>query len=140
MKLQTYSKEPIPVLGSTQTTVSYEADLPLVIVKGEGPTLLGRNWLQKIRLNWNRIHYTPSKGLQDLLEKYDTVFQEGLGTFRGYEAKLHVDPNATPRFFKAQTLPYSLRDKVGEELTRLVNECILEPLNTRIGPHPSSLF
>ena len=70
--------------------------------------------------------------MQDLLEKYDTVFQEGLETFRGYEAKLHVDPNATPRFFKARTLLYSLRDKVGEELTRLVNEGILEPLKDQL--------
>ncbi len=25
--------------------------LPLVIVTGEGPTILGRNWLEKIQLN-----------------------------------------------------------------------------------------
>ena len=46
IRLQTYSKEPIPVVGAAQVQVAYEgqtATLPLVVVKGKGPTLLGRN-------------------------------------------------------------------------------------------------
>ena len=48
IRLQTYSKEPITVVGSVNVQVSYDgqtAQLPLVVVKGDGPTLLGRNWL-----------------------------------------------------------------------------------------------
>ena len=43
IRFQTYSKEPIIVVGSTDVQVSYEnqnAQLPLVVVKGAGPTLL----------------------------------------------------------------------------------------------------
>ena len=29
--------------------------LPLVVVKGEGISLLGRNWLEEIRLDWNEV-------------------------------------------------------------------------------------
>lgn len=81
-----------------------------------------------IRLNWNKIHDTPSAGLQNLLETYDGVFKKGLGTFNGHEARLQVDPTATPHFCKARTLPYSIRPKVEEELDRLVAEGILEPV------------
>ena len=91
IRLQTYSKEPIAVVGSTEVQVAYEgqiAKLPLVVVKGEGPTLLGRNWLDKIRLNWSKIHYASGPGLHDLLSKYEVIFQEGLGTFQGYEASI----------------------------------------------------
>ena len=35
------------------------------------------------------------------LEQYDQVFQEGLSTLRGYEAKIEVDPNAQPKYNKA---------------------------------------
>ena len=56
--------------------IGQTAQLPLVVVKGGGPTLMGRTWLNKIVLNWNEIHYTPSVGLQDLLGKYQDVFQE----------------------------------------------------------------
>ena len=51
------------VVGTTEVKVAYEgqtATLPLVIVKGEGPTLLGR-------LNWSKIHYTTSPGLHSCL-------------------------------------------------------------------------
>ena len=49
-KLQSYTGDAISVLGCVQTLVSYEgqtAELPLVVVQGRGPTLLGRNWLEK---------------------------------------------------------------------------------------------
>ena len=47
-KPQTYSKEPLLVVGARYVQVQYEgqsATLPLIVVKGNGPTLLGRNWL-----------------------------------------------------------------------------------------------
>ena len=131
IRLQTYSKEPISVVGVTDVQIAYEgqtATLPLVIVKGEGPTLLGRNWLSQIRLNWSKIHYTTSPGLHELLTKYQEVFQEGLGSLKGYEAKINVDPNATPRFYKARSVPYAMREKVEAELARLVAEGTLVPV------------
>ena len=77
------------------------------------------------QLNWYKIHYTPSAGLQNLLEKYDVLFQDKLGSFQGRQAKIEVDPEATPRFCKARTLPYSMRAKVEEEIDRLISEGIL---------------
>ena len=68
IRLQTYSKEPITVVGSTDVQVVYQgqkATLPLVVVKGDGPTLLGGNWLAKIRLNWDKIHYMQSPKLTE---------------------------------------------------------------------------
>ena len=129
IRLQTYSKEPIVVVGTTDVHVAYEgqtATLPLVVVKGDGPTLMGRNWLGQIRLNWSKIHHIASPGLQELLSKYSEIFQEGLGKFTGHEAKLEIDPNATPRFCKARTVPYAMRAKVEEELQRLVDEGTVE--------------
>ena len=132
IRLQTYSKEPITVVGSTDVQVVYQgqtAILPLVVVKGDGPTLLGRNWLTKIKLNWDKIHYMQSPQLHDLLSQYDELFQERLGTFKDYEANIEMDPGATPRFCKARTVPYAMREKVEEELDRLVAEGTLEPVD-----------
>ena len=66
-------------------------------------------WLSKLRLNWSEIHYATNPGLHQLLSEYDSIFQGGLGTFKGYEAKVEVDPDATPKFCKARTLPYTMR-------------------------------
>ena len=52
--LSTYSGEPLTVLGKAMVDVEYEGQtegLPLHIIKGSGPSLFGRNWLSKIRLN-----------------------------------------------------------------------------------------
>ena len=70
-----------------------------------------------------------SPGLHELLSRYDELFQECLGTFKDYEAKIEVDPGATPRFCKARTVPYAMREKVEEELNRLVSEGTLEPVD-----------
>ena len=125
------SKESLTVVGARDVKVQYEgqsATLPLLVVKGNGPTLLGRNWLGTIKINWYDIHYTPSTRLQNLLERYDVVFQDKLGCFQGHQAKIKVDPDAVPRYCKAHTLPYSMRAKVEEEIDRLVAEGILEPV------------
>lgn len=57
------------------------------------------------------------------------MFQEDLGTLRGFEANIEVEPNATPRFCKARTVPYALRGKVEEALNRLVEEASWNPCN-----------
>ena len=57
------------VVGSTDIQVVYEgltATLPLVVVKDDGPPILGRNWLTMIRMNWDKIHYMRSPKLHEL--------------------------------------------------------------------------
>ena len=70
------------------------------------------------------IHFTTSPGLHELLTNYSDVFQEGLGSFKGYEVKINVNPDATPRFHKARTVC----EKVEAKLDRLVAEGTLEPV------------
>ena len=53
------------------------------------------------------------------MEQHQKVFEPGLGTIEGVEAKLYVDPQAQPAFFKAYTVPFALRQKVEAELNRL---------------------
>ena len=63
--------------------------------------------------------------LQALLTCHAAVFQEELG---GFEAKILVDLDAQPHFYKAQPVPYALCDKVKNELTQLMEEGIPEPV------------
>ena len=59
-----------------------EHDLSLVIVQGNGPALFGREWLAKIRLSWQSIafHTVVSKRLDEVLQQFEEVFREELGT------------------------------------------------------------
>ena len=62
-------------------------NIPLLIVQGSGPSLFGRNWLKEIILDWNEIHHAYSDSLQVVLDKYPSVFQEGLRTLKGFSSQ-----------------------------------------------------
>ena len=58
---------------------------------GQGPGLLGRNWLQHTTLNWKLIKAVSVQPeevseLSDLLNQYEDVFKDSLGTIEHHEA------------------------------------------------------
>lgn len=127
LQLTTYSGEPIPVVGVTSVAVQYgeqRASLPLVVVKGDRPALFGRNWLEKIDLNWSSI-FTVAKGsdtdaaVKAVLERHKGVFEEGPGVIKDFKAVIRTSPEAHPIFQKARPVPYALKEKVDKELDRL---------------------
>ena len=54
------------------------------------------------------------------------MFQDGLGKLQGYQATIQVDPDAQPRFCKARSVPYAMKEMVVKELDRLVEEGTVE--------------
>ena len=127
MLLKTYTGEPLK-LQEAKVTVCYKGQtvkLPLVVVKGDGPSLLGRNWLLKITLDWHEIK-NVSTALVELLQKYRTLFNDQLGTMVGVQAKLAVKPDAKPKFCRARTAPYALRDAIEKDLTHLQQLGVIE--------------
>ena len=107
--------------------------LPIIVVEGSGPALLGRNWLHELRLDWPRIfsvqldtQHPPE--LAAILDKYPAVFKDELGGLRGAQAKIHVLPGVQPNFRKPHTVPYALKPAVERELIRLQREGIIEPV------------
>ena len=132
-KLRTYTGENIEVLGIANVNVSFQEqnqELQLLVVAGDGPSLLGRDWLSKIRLNWAELYHTQQSALtlQDILGKHQTVFSSELGMVRETTAKLHVDPQARPKFYRPRSVPYAMREKVDVELDRLHQQGIIEPV------------
>ena len=51
-----------------------------------------------------------------------------LGTVTGMKARLPLQDGATPVFVKARPVPYSLKDRVADELGRLEKEGIITPV------------
>ncbi|XP_036815479.1 uncharacterized protein LOC118943635 [Oncorhynchus mykiss] len=135
--LKTYSGERLSPMGALQVRVHYGGQtqqLQLYVVPGTGPPLFGREWLSKIKLNWcdlKMLHTFQSKEkgtdqtLEHLRKKYNTVFSDQMGTVKGFTAKLVLRDDATPKFCKARSVPYSLRPKVEAEIDRLQDTGIL---------------
>ena len=100
VKLQLYTGEQIGVIGCFTTSVSYQGqkkDLPLLVVEGSGPSLLGQNWLSSLRLNWKELNILQSgySAVESLLANYADLFQPELGTFQGTTVDLHVSKCST---------------------------------------------
>ena len=135
VQLQTYTGESLAILGTIHVEVhcnNQTATLPLVVVKGRGPSLLGRDWLQYITLDWKTLNTvtqsTNNPTLSAVLAHHKAVFNDELRVIRGTSAKLYVDPQTRPRFFKPRAVPYSMRGKVEQELDRLQKQGIIKPV------------
>ena len=106
------------------------AELPLYVVAGDGPTLLGRQWLGgPIRLDWKTIglnRVSVQSGLDALLRKYNEIFREDIGTMNLIRTDLKVRENATPRFHRPRQIPFALKEPVEQELKRLETAGILK--------------
>ncbi len=101
------------------------------MVQGSGPSLLGRDWLAELCLDWkelHRVHMVPRRRLQTLLESHPEVFKDELGTLKYVKATIHVDSEAKPRFCRPRSVPYALRGKVAKELERLEQSGVIEPV------------
>ena len=127
--LKTYSGESLPLLGEIRVAVKYktqEMQLPLVVVQGKKPVLLGRNWLEKLNLDWStivKVSHVPA--VEDVLAKYEALFEKGYGHIKLYKASIQVREGAQPLFVKARPVPYALKEKVEQELQRLEDEGII---------------
>ena len=90
--LKTYTGEEIKPLGVKTVEVKAKDGnihkLPLVIVKGNHPSLLDRNWLKNVLINWHSINTISVKPLDQFLEKRSTVFQDDKYAIKGYKAKI----------------------------------------------------
>ena len=129
VKLKAYNGVQIPVYGEVWLPVVYDEQkrvLPLIVVDGDGPPLLGRNWLKELQLNWHNIFLvSKTETLSDILKRHDKVFNKGLGTIKGFKADIKLQDDAKSVFWKTRLVPYALRQKV-EVLDHLESQGVVK--------------
>ena len=130
VKLKAYNGVQVPVCGEVWLPVVYDQQkrvLPLIVVDGDGPPLLGRNWLKELQLNWHNIFLvSKTEKLSDMLKRHDKVFNKGLGTIKGFKADIKLQDDAKSLFCKARPIPYALRQKDEEELNHLESQGVVK--------------
>ena len=102
IRLCTYTGEELKLVGKAVVKVcvdNQEEVLDLLVVEGSGPSLLGRDWLSEIQLNWKEIHkvHTKQASLEEILTDHSNLFKDELGTIKGTSAKLHINADALSR-------------------------------------------
>ena len=122
------------ILGTLAVEVCYLSqgpfDLELVVASGDGPCLMGRDWLQVIRLDWPSIAVVSqgasARAVQGVLDNYLDVFTEWLGTIYPFKATLFVVKDAKPQFHRARTVSFPLKSHIEEALDQLGTDGVLE--------------
>ena len=134
IELKAYAGHKIPVCGQINVSVSYQGQsgvFPLVVVDNDGPPLLGRNWLNKIRLNWHEIFaVSETESVSSVLNRHQAVFKPGLGTIKGNKADIQVKGGVIPVFRKARPVPYAVKEKVDREIERLEHEGVIKKVES----------
>ena len=143
LTLRTYLGEKLPVLGKLRVKIEYNKQNVteyVHVVQGHGPTLLGRDILSRIDLNWSAVYRIESRqnmenGVpHDFIEKlsinYQPLFTNKTGHVPGeiFKAKFHVVKDATPIFRKSRKVPFALEEAVSRELKRLEDEGIIQSI------------
>lgn len=132
LSLRTWTETPVQLLGQISVPVQYKGvvqDLRVIVAKGNGPNLLGRDWLAPLNIimNINFVSNANSAEIEQVLARHGEVFKDGLGTYRGQPVTIHLKKGATPKFLKARPVPYAIKESVENEIDRLEREGVLRP-------------
>ena len=136
MILRTYTTQKMPVVVVMDVQVNcgnHSAKLLLYVVRGKGPSLVGRDWLEKIRFEWKAIGLATvqctTSTVGAALDNHAEVFKDELGTFRDIRVKLKVTENATPKFCKPRSVPYAIKEAIEDEFDRLEEAGIISKVS-----------
>ncbi|XP_037560807.1 uncharacterized protein K02A2.6-like [Dermacentor silvarum] len=132
--LKGYTGELSPVQGSLPATVrlgNHESRDVLYVVPGHCPSLMGRGWMKGLGIELRNVMDVKAiTSVDGLVAEYASVFDDALGTFKGVSAKITIEDNVKPRFFKACPVPFAMIDRVNEALMRMERVGVLRPVKT----------
>lgn len=130
--LQSYNGSLINTVGVLSLPFLYNdmtQQIDVFVVKDGGPPLLGRDFINKFNLQICQINSCETVvTVKDLLKNYSGLFSNKLGCCKDIEVSLTLKPDSKPIFCKARPVPFALRNKIEQEIDRLVNLGILEPV------------
>ncbi|KAL1442362.1 hypothetical protein MTO96_030849, partial [Rhipicephalus appendiculatus] len=113
--LKSYSGELTPVKGALTVSVrfgSHQCDDLLYVVSGRFPSLMGRGWMKGLGIQLrSTTDVNAVSSIEDVIAEYRRVFDDDLGTFKGVAAKITLQENAKPKFFKPRPVPFTMLDR-----------------------------
>ena len=136
-----FSGHPIKFKGETVVKVNHwDKNVQLKVLVGcdNQNNILGRDWINSLELINTKlgdiVHNhrvstvkSPVPELKELIDQSKEIFKPELGCCT-VKAHLYLKPDATPKFCKTRSLPFAYREAVETDLTRLVDDGVLEPV------------
>jgi len=95
-------------------------------------------WTEFANIN-NISKPTYQVNLDKLRDEYEEIFRNELGHCI-CKAKLHVKPEASPKFYLLRPILLAMKEKVEEELNRLTNSGVISQVQTSEWATPTYCF
>lgn len=131
-----YNGHKITPLGSISLQLKFNDisnDVTFFVIQNGGPPLVGRDFMSKFNFNFSRNNKINvgrrDDEVQILMNEFDDLWKDELGCFNKYEVSLQLKNDSKARFFKARSVPFALKDKVENEISRLEKLGILVPVS-----------
>lgn len=140
-RLESYTQHPIELMGLFNMTIRHldKVAVGKLYVVENGLNILGRDLVQSLGLNidgatltCNSVSSTgDTEALPEYVQKYTKLFEtnEKLRSVKGFVHKVKVNSNVRPKQQKLRRLPFSVRDTVSAELTKLEKMGVIEKIN-----------
>ena len=134
------SKQPMTVVGQFEAVIESKtkyASETFHVVPGDSGSLLSYETARKLGLIHivHRVSDTPTtqnSRVSDIAARFPGLC-DGIGKLKGTTVKLHIDENVKP-VAQTRRTPFHLRDKVDAEITKLLNEDIIEKVEGEPTP------
>lgn len=94
LTLWDYQGNIIPIIGSGKFRVQFKGftrHLPLTVVEGALPSLLGLDWFESLGLKISGINCIQDSDLDYLTKKFPSMFDGQLGTYKGTPVSFNID-------------------------------------------------
>ncbi|XP_039213747.1 uncharacterized protein K02A2.6-like, partial [Crotalus tigris] len=91
---------------------------------------IGLDWFEALGIHVTGLNSLQTLDLQEVCKEFADVFSPQLGTFKGPPVSLKLDPTVTPIRIKARRVPFALKSKIDTELDKLIQQGILEPVDS----------
>ena len=151
--LMAYGGKPLKVKGQCFVDVKIgeqvRTKLPLIVVNEKGSNLLGLDWSNSFGLTSRgtsalldipniqypaRPEFLHSNVVQEpklltLQQKYNDVFEDKLGKCTKTKVSIHLKDDTKPIFCNARPIPFAVKQKVQDEIDRLVDLGVLQKIN-----------
>ncbi|XP_039192310.1 uncharacterized protein K02A2.6-like, partial [Crotalus tigris] len=97
---------------------------------------IGLEWFEALGIHVTGLNSLQTLDLQEVCKEFADIFSPQLGTFKGPPVSLKLDPTVTPIRtnhcirIKARRVPFALKSKIDTELDKLIQQGILEPVDS----------
>ena len=74
--------------------------------------------------------------VKNLVKNYNQIFSYELGTIKGINAKVNIETNSQPKFMKARSVSFALKEVIKAKIDRMEKDKILKPVPYSEWPSP----